>query len=53
MITLELFFRALPYIALLVAVISAIQAKTPEGLLKWQLWSVIFLLAVIADRVPQ
>jgi hypothetical protein len=51
MITLELVFRAMPYVALFVAVFLATQAKTPNDLLKWQMWAILFSLAIIADRV--
>jgi hypothetical protein len=51
MITLELFFKALPHIVLLVAVVLAARARTPDDILKWQLWAILFTLAIIADKV--
>ncbi len=51
MTTLELFFKALPHIALLVAVMFAMWAKTQDDIIKWQLWAILFTLAIIADRV--
>jgi len=51
MITIELFFKALPHIALLLAVILALRAETPDDLLKWQMWAILFTLTIIADRV--
>ena len=51
MIALELFFKALPHIVLLVTVVLAAWARTPNATLKWQMWAIIFSLAIIADKV--
>jgi hypothetical protein len=48
--TIELFFIALPYMAFLIAVFLALKAKTYDEIFKWQIWSIVFLLATIADR---